>query len=60
MIMDREVKFNADVEYQIVQLMMQSELVTFDCNTIQVEAKEVTSEGIVRFMGSKIDLEQLI
>ncbi|WP_397539212.1 hypothetical protein [Rummeliibacillus pycnus] len=42
------------LDYQTVHLMMLSEYVTIDGNTVRVSYKEVTSDGIVRFTGSKI------
>ena len=42
------------IDFETVQLMMQSEYVTIAGNTIRVNYKEVTSDGIVRFKGERI------
>jgi hypothetical protein len=45
--------FTKKLHSQLVQLMLNSELVTISSNTIRVETKEVTDKGMVRFLGTK-------
>ncbi len=49
-----EETFDEMIDFETVQLMMQSEYVTVAGNTIRVNYKEVTSDGIVRFKGERI------
>ncbi|MBS2969099.1 hypothetical protein J9317_10030 [Metabacillus sp. KIGAM252] len=53
MIIDESDEFHDTVDLQIAQLMMQSDFITVNMNTVRVYAKEVTSTGIVKFYGVK-------
>jgi hypothetical protein len=54
MITDPNITFSAKIDYQIVQLMMNSDFISISSNTIRVETKEVTDKGLVRFFGTKV------
>ncbi|PLT32119.1 hypothetical protein [Bacillus sp. V5-8f] len=58
MIMNDTITFTSNVDFNTVQLMMNSDFITLNRNTIKVEAKEVTSDGLVRFYGLKAKPEE--
>ncbi|KZZ82735.1 MULTISPECIES: hypothetical protein [Bacillaceae] len=51
MIIDENDAFHDKVDLEIAQLMMLSDFITVNSNTVRVYAKEVTSAGIVKFYG---------
>lgn len=57
LVLSESTVFFADLDYNLVQLMLNSNHVTIGGNTVKVRTTEVTSQGLIRFYGTKVSRE---
>ena len=50
-----EEKVETALDYRTLHLMMLSEYITIASNTVRVDYKEVTDDGMVKFTGEKVN-----